>query len=186
MFDQLLSRHFHILRHRSGPYSEERQRYLSFLIQEGRSRKTLQDVCGLLYSIAQVLPLDRRVTIPQIEAAADGYGNPDTVLGEACMPRNGGLCITLQSAFVCSGASSSRLPNKPLDWSWKHFSPSRFENAVSLQQRYRIDSARCPRSSLGWQSRSRVWRRSLPIILPAILRLSEQSADGNERRFPFL
>jgi hypothetical protein len=75
MFDQLLSRQFHILRHRSGPYSEERQRYLSFLIQEGRSRKTLQDICGLLYSIAQVLPLNRRVTIPQIEAAADGYGN---------------------------------------------------------------------------------------------------------------
>lgn len=76
MFDQLLSRQFHILRHRSGPYSEERQRYLSFLIQEGRSRKTLQDICGLLYSIAQLLPLDRRVTIPQIEAAADEYGKP--------------------------------------------------------------------------------------------------------------
>jgi len=74
MFDQILSRQFHILRHRSGPYSEERQRYLSSLIQEGRSRKTLQDICGLLYSISQLLPLDRRVTIPQIEAAADEYG----------------------------------------------------------------------------------------------------------------
>ncbi len=74
MFDQLLSRQFHILRHRSGPYSEERQRYLSFLIQEGRSRKTLQDICGLLYSIAHLLPWDGPVTIPQIEVAADEYG----------------------------------------------------------------------------------------------------------------
>src|ERR1017187_8345780 len=73
MFNELLSRQFHILRHRSGPYSEERQRYLSFLIEEGRSRKTLQDICGLLYSIAQVLPLDGPITIPQIEAAADEY-----------------------------------------------------------------------------------------------------------------
>ena len=71
MFDQLLSRKFHILRHQSGPYSEERQRYLSFLIQEGRSRSTLQAICGLLYSIAQLIPLDVSVTIPQIEAAAD-------------------------------------------------------------------------------------------------------------------
>ena len=74
MFDQLLSRQFHILRHQSGPYSEERQRYLSFLIQEGRSRSTLQAICGLLYSIAQLLPLDVSVTIPQIEAAANEYG----------------------------------------------------------------------------------------------------------------
>ncbi|MFZ0275868.1 MAG: tyrosine-type recombinase/integrase, partial [Candidatus Sulfotelmatobacter sp.] len=76
MFDQLLSRKFHILRHQSGPYSEERQRYLSFLIQEGRSRSTLQAICGLLYSIAQLIPLDVSVTIPQIEAAADEYGRP--------------------------------------------------------------------------------------------------------------
>lgn len=74
MFEQFLSRRFHILRHRSGPYAEERQRYLSFLIEEGRSRTTLQAIGGLLYSIAQLLPLDRSVTIPQIEAAADEYG----------------------------------------------------------------------------------------------------------------
>ena len=83
MFDQILSRQFHILQHRSGPYAEERQRYLSLLIQEGRSRKTLQDICGLLYSIAQLLPLDGRVTIPQIEAAADEYGRP-----RRCSPRS--------------------------------------------------------------------------------------------------
>lgn len=76
MFDQLLSRQFHILRHRSGPYAEERQRYLSFLIQEGRSRKMLQDICGLLYSIAQLLPFDGPITILQIEAAANEYGKP--------------------------------------------------------------------------------------------------------------
>jgi integrase/recombinase XerD len=74
MFDQILSRQFHILRHRSGPYSEERQCYLSFLIEEGRSRTTLQAVGGLLYSIAHLLPLDRPVAITQIEDAADEYG----------------------------------------------------------------------------------------------------------------
>jgi integrase/recombinase XerD len=74
MFDQLLSRQSHILRHRSGPYAEERWRYLSFLIEEGRSRTAVQTIGGLLYSIAHLLPLDRPVTIPQIEAAADEYG----------------------------------------------------------------------------------------------------------------
>ena len=74
MFEQFLSRRFHILRHRSGSYAEERQRYLSFLIEEGRSRTALQAIGGLLYSIAQLLPLDRSVTTPQIEAAADEYG----------------------------------------------------------------------------------------------------------------
>jgi site-specific recombinase XerD len=74
MFDQILSRQFHILRHRSGPYSEERQRYLSFLIEEGRSRITLQGIGSLLYSIAHLVPLDGPVTIVQIEAAADEYG----------------------------------------------------------------------------------------------------------------
>lgn len=74
MFDQILSRQFHILRHRRAPYSEERQQYLSFLIEEGRARTTLQAIGGLLYSIAHLLPLDERVTIAEIEAAADEYG----------------------------------------------------------------------------------------------------------------
>ncbi len=58
MFEQLLSRRFHIARHRAGPYSEERQRYVAFLIEEGRSRSTLRAIPSLLYSLAQWLPLE--------------------------------------------------------------------------------------------------------------------------------
>jgi len=53
MFEQLLSRRFHIVRHYNGPYSEERQRYLGSLIEEGRSRGTLQAIQSLLYTLAQ-------------------------------------------------------------------------------------------------------------------------------------
>ncbi len=74
MFEQFLSRRSDISRHRSGSYSAERQRYLSFLIEEGRSRKTLRDISALLYSMVHLLPFDGPVTIPQIEAAADEYG----------------------------------------------------------------------------------------------------------------
>jgi len=48
-----LSRRFHIVRHYNGPYSEERQRYLGSLIEEGRSRGTLQAIQSLLYTLAQ-------------------------------------------------------------------------------------------------------------------------------------
>jgi integrase/recombinase XerD len=71
MFEKVLSRRFYINCHRSGPYAAERERYLAFLIAEGRSRSILKAVTGLLYHMAERLPLDGAfVTSAQIEAAA--------------------------------------------------------------------------------------------------------------------
>src|SRR6185437_16256819 len=71
MFEKILSRRFHLNRHRSGPYAEERERYLTLLMEEGRSRSILKAVTSLLYCMAERLPLDRATVTPtQIEAAA--------------------------------------------------------------------------------------------------------------------
>ena len=74
MFEQLIQRPHHLARHYGGPYSEERQLYLSHLISEGRARNTLNQVACLLLSIARHLSIDRSaVTIAQIEAAAEAW-----------------------------------------------------------------------------------------------------------------
>lgn len=71
MFEQTLSRRFHINRHCTGPYAVERDRYLSFLVAEGRSRSILKAVTSLLYCMAERLPLHHATVTPaQIEAAA--------------------------------------------------------------------------------------------------------------------
>lgn len=71
MFEQILSRRFHINRHRNGPYAAEREHYLSSLVAEGHSRSLLQSVTPLLYSLAERLPLHRGSVTPfQIETAA--------------------------------------------------------------------------------------------------------------------
>ena len=71
MFEKILSRRFHINRHRSGPYAAERERYLALLMDEGRSRSVLKAVTPLLYCMAEHLPLaSARVSSTQIEAAA--------------------------------------------------------------------------------------------------------------------
>ncbi len=63
-----------VVRHYNGPYSEERQRYLGSLIEEGRSRGTLQAIQSLLYTLAQWLPLDRSPIAPkEIEATAERW-----------------------------------------------------------------------------------------------------------------
>jgi hypothetical protein len=71
MFEKILSRRFHLNRHLSGPYAEERERYLALLMEEGRSRSILKAVTTLLYCMAERLPLHRAAVTPtQIEAAA--------------------------------------------------------------------------------------------------------------------
>jgi integrase/recombinase XerD len=71
LFEQTLSRRIDINRHCNGPYAVERDRYLSFLVAEGRSRSILKAVTGLLYCMAEHLPLDQATITPaQIEAAA--------------------------------------------------------------------------------------------------------------------
>ena len=74
MFEQLLQRPHHLARHRTEPYSKERQLYLSHLIAEGRARNTLKQVACLLLSVARYVSIDRDdVTMKEIEAAAERW-----------------------------------------------------------------------------------------------------------------
>ena len=74
MFEQLLQRPHHLARHYAGPYSEERQLYLSHLISEGRANNTLKHTACLLLSIARHLSIDRGAfTIVEIKAAAETW-----------------------------------------------------------------------------------------------------------------
>jgi site-specific recombinase XerD len=75
MFEQILSCRLYIERHRNGPYAAERERYLAFLLTEGRSRSILRAVTALLYSMAECLPLgnDGSISSSQIETAAEQW-----------------------------------------------------------------------------------------------------------------
>jgi site-specific recombinase XerD len=71
LFEQTLSPCFPINRDCNGPYPVERDRYLSFLVAEGRSPSILRAVTTLLHCMAARLPLHRATVTPaQIEAAA--------------------------------------------------------------------------------------------------------------------
>jgi integrase/recombinase XerD len=59
MFEQLFTQSATIAHHHSSPYATERQRYLSHLMEEGRSRNSLRTIAELLISYAQHLPLHR-------------------------------------------------------------------------------------------------------------------------------
>jgi site-specific recombinase XerD len=75
MFHELFSRPAAIARHHALPFAAERQRYLLHLRQEGRSRKTLENIAQLLMAIAQYLPLDRpRISLADVEASAKAWG----------------------------------------------------------------------------------------------------------------
>lgn len=70
MFEQLFFRKPSISRYGKSPYAEQMWQYLSVVIEEGRARATLVEICQMLYSIAPLLPWNGLVTISQIEAAA--------------------------------------------------------------------------------------------------------------------
>ena len=71
MFERILFRRSNLSRHRNGPYAKERERYLTLLMEEGRSLPTLRQIANLLYHMAEQLPLSLpSVTATQIEAAA--------------------------------------------------------------------------------------------------------------------
>ena len=74
MFHQLFSKSFAIARHHSLPFANERQQYLLHLMEEGRSRKTLENLAHLLVSIAQHLPLQQPIiTQNEIEVSAEAW-----------------------------------------------------------------------------------------------------------------
>jgi integrase/recombinase XerD len=74
MFQQLFTETASVVRHHAEPFAVERQRYLTHLEDEGRSRKTLRNIAQLLMVIAQHLRLDRsEITLGEIEASAEAW-----------------------------------------------------------------------------------------------------------------
>jgi hypothetical protein len=71
MLDQLFPDRATVARYRQSPFSDERQLYLSRLIQEGRSLQTLRNIAWILMYLARHLPLHQaEITPVEIEAAA--------------------------------------------------------------------------------------------------------------------
>jgi site-specific recombinase XerD len=71
MLDQLFPDRATVARYRQSPFSDERQLYLSRLIQEGRSLQTLRNIAWILMYLARHLPLHQAEISPvEIEAAA--------------------------------------------------------------------------------------------------------------------
>lgn len=74
MFDQFITRPFHLTQHREGPYADERRRFIEHLSEEGRSFHTLKHATALLLSIARLIPADRQcIDRVKIEAAAERW-----------------------------------------------------------------------------------------------------------------
>ena len=74
MFEQFFTQPATIAHHHSSPYATERRRYLSLLMEEGRSHNSLRVVAELLISYAQHLRLDRaEIGASDIEVAAEAW-----------------------------------------------------------------------------------------------------------------
>jgi len=74
MFDQFITRPFHLALHREGPFADERRRFLEHLHQEGRAFLTLKHATSLLLSMAQLLPLGQgSVSMADVEVASEQW-----------------------------------------------------------------------------------------------------------------
>jgi len=74
MFEILFTRAHAIARHRDGPLSEERRRYLAHCAERGMAIPTLLVLANYLLTIAKYLKLDKRgnelISMAEVEAAA--------------------------------------------------------------------------------------------------------------------
>lgn len=71
MFEQLFPLQATVARYRQSPFVAERERYLSKLMEEGRSLQTLRNIAWILMYLARHLPLHQEEIAPlEIEAAA--------------------------------------------------------------------------------------------------------------------
>lgn len=74
MFEQIFSQPATIAHHNASPYAAERQLYLSYLFEEGRSRNSLRLIAELLIQCAQHLPLHRaEISASEIELSAEAW-----------------------------------------------------------------------------------------------------------------
>ncbi len=94
MFDQLSPRPSAVASRHGSPYAAELQRYVSHLMEEGRSPKTMLDIFRTLTAIDRHLPLDRAtITLAEIEASAD--------LWAATVHRSAKHIHVGKRAFIC-------------------------------------------------------------------------------------
>ena len=85
MFDQLFSQPAAIACHHHSPFAADRQRYLSRLMEEGRSRQTLRNIARILMYLAQHLPMHQaEITPVEIEASAETWAKT-THRSAACL-----------------------------------------------------------------------------------------------------
>ena len=74
MLDQVILGRVEEARYHQSPFADERQLYLSSLIEEGRSPRTLQNIARILKYLARHLPLHQaEITPAEIEAAAAAW-----------------------------------------------------------------------------------------------------------------
>jgi integrase/recombinase XerD len=74
MFEQLFTQPATIAHYHSSPYATERQQYLTHLMEEGRSRKSLRIIAELFMSYAQHLPLHRAdVCVSDVKVSAEAW-----------------------------------------------------------------------------------------------------------------
>jgi site-specific recombinase XerD len=74
MFEQLFPQRATVARYCHSPFAVERERYLSSLMEEGRSLQTLRNIAWILMYLAQHLPLHQaEITPVDIEASAEAW-----------------------------------------------------------------------------------------------------------------
>jgi len=75
MFEQLFQFPAVVARHRTGPFTEERERFLVRCAEQGMARSTLLSLAPYLLVIAQRLNAERRVTVRQINGGGFNAGS---------------------------------------------------------------------------------------------------------------
>jgi site-specific recombinase XerD len=85
MFEKLFTKPSAIARHKTAPYAEERERYLSHCAEKGYTRATQLLIARELFWVANKLGAypDLRVTPEQIEVAANRWGERERCCGRA-------------------------------------------------------------------------------------------------------
>ena len=123
MFQQFCTQHSTIARHHTSPYAVERRRYLSHLMEEGRSRNSLRLIAELLISYAQHLPLHRAEVRPSdIQIPEEAWAKTRRGLYRVFVPERGSLSFTLRSGCICSDDYTNRKKITPLPWNeWLSF-----------------------------------------------------------------
>jgi integrase/recombinase XerD len=78
MLEQLVKHPFHLRRYRNGPFADERRRYLTHLLEQGRGRRCLEDVNCLLLAIATQVDIYRKrpTTLAELHSLAEAWIDP--------------------------------------------------------------------------------------------------------------